>query len=134
MLIWGAVGFLALFDDFLISVVILRFLCFFKVLGRFRALAGCPRGWAPPRINKKTCFCVFLSVRFFGGPVIAQREAWIRNKHDQLYGCECWATTAEIRRKLTSFHNRCARTMIGINMWHVKNQRIKTEVALENWD
>ena len=26
---------------------------FFKVLGRFRGLAGCPRGWAPPRINKK---------------------------------------------------------------------------------
>ena len=48
-----------------------------------------------------------------------------------LYGCECWANTAEIRRKLTSFHNRCARTMVGINMWHVKNQRIKTEVILE---
>jgi len=24
------------------------FWMFFKVLGRFRALAGCPRGWAPP--------------------------------------------------------------------------------------
>ena len=48
-----------------------------------------------------------------------------------LYGCECWANTAEIRRKLTSFHNRCARTMVGINMWHVKNQKIKTEVTLE---
>ncbi len=51
-----------------------------------------------------------------------------------LYGCECWANTAEIRRKLTSFHNRCARTMVGINMWHVKIRESKLKLFWKNGD
>ena len=48
-----------------------------------------------------------------------------------LYGCECWAITASMRRKVQSFHNRCSRIMCGINMWHVKEQHIKTDSVLE---
>lgn len=49
----------------------LRFLIVFKVWGRFRGLAGCPRGWAPPRSIKKKSFSFlilgtgyFVSFRF----------------------------------------------------------------------
>ena len=48
-----------------------------------------------------------------------------------LYGSEMWAISAADRRKLHSFHNRCARTICGISMWHVQHQRIKTQVTLE---
>ena len=39
--------------------------------------------------------------------------------------------TAPMRRKIQSFHNRCSRIMCGINMWHVKEQHIKTDSVLE---
>ena len=55
--------FLALFGAFWLS---------FKVLGRFRGLAGCPRGWAPPRINKKLELRK-VSVFFWGGRVLSCR-------------------------------------------------------------
>mmetsp|Transcript_43406 Transcript_43406/g.84765 ORF Transcript_43406/g.84765 Transcript_43406/m.84765 type:complete len:239 (-) Transcript_43406:2917-3633(-) len=32
-----------------------------------------------------------------------------------LYGCECWAISASMRRKLLVFHRRCVRAMCGFN-------------------
>ena len=43
-----------------------------------------------------------------------------------LYGSEMWALTAASRRKLRSFHNRCVRSMAGISMWHVRENRMTT--------
>ena len=31
-----------------------------------------------------------------------------------LYGCECWAVTADMARRLKTFHNRCVRTMCRV--------------------
>ena len=51
-----------------------------------------------------------------------------------LYGCECWAITASMRRKVQSFHNRCSRIMCGINMWHVKEQHTsRLTLFSSNW-
>ena len=47
-----------------------------------------------------------------------------------LYGSECWAVTAAMRSELDAFHHRCARVMVGINMWHVRHQKITTEWVL----
>ena len=49
-----------------------------------------------------------------------------------LYGSECWAITARMRRKLRSFHRFCCRTMFGIkNMHQVKDQKTTTAEVLE---
>ena len=41
-----------------------------------------------------------------------------------------WVISADSRRKLRSFHNRCLRVMCGVNMWHVQHQRITTSSLL----
>ena len=48
-----------------------------------------------------------------------------------LFGCETWAVTADLMRRLQSFHNRCVRTMCGITMWHTITHHIK-QVSLES--
>ena len=48
-----------------------------------------------------------------------------------LFGCECWTITAVLQRKLQSFYRRCARTIFGINMWHVWQYHISTDTVLD---
>jgi hypothetical protein len=35
-----------------------------------------------------------------------------------LFGSECWTLSAETRRRLNSFHNRCIRQMCRLTTWH----------------
>ena len=49
-----------------------------------------------------------------------------------VYGCESWTLTADLWRRLQSFHRRCARTIYGITMWHVWQHHISTEHVLSN--
>ena len=44
-----------------------------------------------------------------------------------LWGCESWALTAESRRKLSSFHHKSIRKILGISMFEVKEQSITNE-------
>ena len=48
-----------------------------------------------------------------------------------LYGSEAWALTGRMMQRLRSFHRRCVRTIAGINMWHVKEYKITSAIALE---
>ena len=48
-----------------------------------------------------------------------------------LYGSEMWVLSARSRRQLRSFHRRCVRCICGVNMWHVKNQKITTKQIFE---
>ena len=47
-----------------------------------------------------------------------------------LYGCESWCLTEALLRLLRLFHNRCARSMCGVTMLDVFQQRIHTEDLL----
>ena len=47
-----------------------------------------------------------------------------------LYGCESWALTADLRQKVTSFHNKCVRRMHRITLHHTQEHRIRA-AALE---
>ena len=35
-----------------------------------------------------------------------------------LFGSECWSLTADARRRLSCFHNRCVRQMCRVTKWH----------------
>jgi hypothetical protein len=48
-----------------------------------------------------------------------------------LAGCETWAVNDSHLKKLTSFHNKCTRSMCGINLWHCWMHKITTESILE---
>jgi hypothetical protein len=47
-----------------------------------------------------------------------------------LYGSETWTLSAKALQKLRSFHNRCARAMVHISMWHTREHHIRTEDVL----
>lgn len=47
-----------------------------------------------------------------------------------LYGAETWTLSAAALRKLSSFHARCARSMIHVNLWLTREHRIRTEEVL----
>ena len=49
-----------------------------------------------------------------------------------LWGCEFWAITAEARQRLTSFHNRCVRTMLSVTPSWQRRRRLSTKV-LNHW-
>ena len=44
-----------------------------------------------------------------------------------LWGCESWALRKDLLNKLEIFVLRCAGSIIGINMWHVKEHKITME-------
>ena len=48
-----------------------------------------------------------------------------------LYGCDSWALKQCHIQKLAAFHNKCARTLAGINMWQVREHKISTESMLK---
>ena len=48
-----------------------------------------------------------------------------------LYGSESWSVSAEMMRKLESFHRMCIRSMCRINMWHVREHKISTGTLLK---
>ena len=51
-----------------------------------------------------------------------------------LWGCESWAITTDIRRKLNTFFNKCVRFVFGISMYEIKEKRIHTYELLEKFD
>jgi len=48
-----------------------------------------------------------------------------------LWGCESWALTEELRRKLEVCHHRFLRKMIGITIYDVKDNHISNEQVRE---
>ena len=48
-----------------------------------------------------------------------------------LWGCESWALTKELRRKLEVCHHRFLRKMIGITIYEVKDHHISNEQVRE---
>jgi hypothetical protein len=51
-----------------------------------------------------------------------------------LAGCETWAVKQSHLQALALFHNRCTRTMCGINLRHCRMHKISTESILERLD
>ena len=51
-----------------------------------------------------------------------------------LAGCETWAVKHSHLQALASFHNRCTRTMCGINLRHCQIHKIATNSILERLD
>jgi hypothetical protein len=47
-----------------------------------------------------------------------------------LAGCETWAIKDTHLKELASFHNRCTRSMCGLNLWHCRMHKISTENIL----
>jgi hypothetical protein len=50
-----------------------------------------------------------------------------------LFGSETWALSQKQRDKLNSFHTKRVRSMLGINMFHVKEHHIKNEDVLSRF-
>ena len=48
-----------------------------------------------------------------------------------LWGCESWALTAELERKLKVCHNRFLRKMVGITIYDVKDHHISMDLVRE---
>jgi len=48
-----------------------------------------------------------------------------------LWGCESWALTAELRRKLEVCHHRFLRKMVNITIYDVKDNHISNEQVRE---
>ena len=48
-----------------------------------------------------------------------------------LAGCETWAVNDSHLKLLTSFHNKCTRSMCGLNLWHCRMHKITTTSILE---
>ena len=48
-----------------------------------------------------------------------------------MYGAETWTLKAEHVRRLTTFHNRCVRTILGVTRYQQWEQRL-TSKALAN--
>ena len=62
----------------------------------------------------------------------AKREAYVALVLSiLLYGSEGWCLTAELWGKLRRFHNRCARSMCRITMWHTREYNITTAAVLK---
>jgi len=51
-----------------------------------------------------------------------------------LAGCETWAVKHSHLQALASFHNKCTRTMCGINLRHCQMHKISTKSILERLD
>ena len=51
-----------------------------------------------------------------------------------LAGCETWAVKPSHLQALASFHNKCTRTMCGINLRHCQMHKISTKSILERLD
>ena len=43
-----------------------------------------------------------------------------------LYGCEAWSLREDLYKRLRSFHNRCARSMCRVNLYHTFRHHITT--------
>ena len=41
-----------------------------------------------------------------------------------LYGCEAWSLREDLFKRLRSFHNRCSRSMCGVNLHHAFRHHI----------
>ena len=48
-----------------------------------------------------------------------------------MWGCESWALTAELERKLKVCHNRFLRKMVGITIYDVKDHHISMDLVRE---
>jgi len=84
-------------------------------MGALRPLWKCP--YIPLEIKRK----VYLAI----------------SSNTVLWGCESWAITEKMRRRLEAFHHRSLRMVLGITMWHVEqfgitNTRIRQEMQVPN--
>ena len=68
-------------------------------------------------------------------PLHIRRRLFLATTVNQLlWGCESWAITTVIRRKLNTFFNKCVRFVLRISMYEIKEKRIHTYELLEKFD
>ena len=66
-------------------------------------------------VNLRTKFLIYLAI-----PI-----------NIALWGCESWALTQALTDRLSAFHHKSIRSILGINMHQVKEERIKNEKVRE---
>ena len=106
-----------------------------KYLGSMISRDGTDRVDVEARIGAATRAFGSLSRLVFSSTSIsttAKREAYVALVLSiLLYGSEGWCLTAELWGKLRRFHNRCARSMCRITMWHTREYNITTAAVLK---
>ena len=71
-----------------------------------------------PEVNTRTKHMIFMAIQI----------------NLLLWGCESWALRIDLLDKLERFVNRKVRSILNLNMWHVKDQHITTEQLREKFN
>ena len=71
-----------------------------------------------PEVNTRTKHMIFMAIQI----------------NLLLWGCESWALRVDLLDKLERFVNRKVRSILNLNMWHVKDQHITTKQLREKFN